>query len=84
MVSPTLSPTPLGAGGPTMSVLIWYWYGVPSESPDESMARKLMFIGTAAKVACALHADGPLAGGLAASPGVGGLSASRRDPARGR
>ena len=30
IVSPTVSLTPVGAGGPTRSVLIWYWYGVPS------------------------------------------------------
>ena len=71
MVSPTVSLMPLGAGGPTISVLITYWYGVPSEFPDELMARKLMLIGTAANVACAVHADGPCAGGIAASAAVG-------------
>jgi hypothetical protein len=71
-VSPTLSPTPLGAGGPTRSVSIWYWYGVPSALFEESTGMKLMSMGTAAKVACAEHASTPLAGGLALSGGVGG------------
>ncbi len=58
-VSPSLMPKPPGGAGPTRSVVISYWYEGPASVPVLVRGRKLMKMGTAAELACALHAAMP-------------------------